>query len=119
MTLTRGCGNEQATAALRLNLTQRDDFYALIGGRGQACVSTEKLEEVVSAIGLDKVLGNDAIGHLLFLLLDRDRSGAVPSEQAAENLWQGFAIDGPDDIFALNNEVRLLFAGPWNDPSLT
>ena len=64
-----------------------------------------KLAETASAVGLDQVFGNDGIGHLLFLLLDRDHSGSVPSDQALENLFHGFRFEGPHEIQALNEEV--------------
>jgi len=38
-------------------------------------------------------------------LLDRDHSGAVPSEQALENLYEGFNLENPQDIKILNDAV--------------
>jgi len=96
----------KATAALRLNLTSDQDFYQLIGGAGQLSVPAARLAETASAVGLDQALGSDGIGHLLFLLLDRDHSGSVPSDQALENLFHGFDLQSPHDIVALNVEVN-------------
>jgi len=70
-------------------------------------VPVAKLADTASAVGLDQVLGNDGTGHLLFHLLDRDHSGAVPSDQALENLFYGFDFQGAHDIMALNDEVTL------------
>lgn len=51
------------------------------------------------------MLRKNVIGHLLFLLLDRDHSGAVPSEQALENLYGGLNLESPQDIKILNDAV--------------
>ena len=64
-----------------------------------------KCADAVAAVGLDTALGKDVIGHLLFLLLDRDHSGTVPSEQALENLYEGFNFETPQDIKILNDAV--------------
>lgn len=52
------------------------------------------------------MMGKETTGHLLFLLLDRDNSGAVPSEQALENLYDGFDLACPQEIAQLNEEVK-------------
>ena len=58
------------------------------------------------AVGLDNMMGKETTGHLLFLLLDGDNSGAVPSEQALENLYAGFDLNCPEEIAQVNEEVK-------------
>lgn len=96
----------KATAAFRLNIPSDADFYALIGGEGQSSVSASNLADSAAAVGLDTVLRKDVIGHLLFLLLDRNHSGTVPSEKALENLYQGFEMNNPAEIRMLNDEIN-------------
>jgi len=96
----------KATAALRLHIASDADFYTLIGGEGHSSVSVSNLADSASAVGLDSVLGKDVIGHLLFLLLDRDHSGTVPSEQALENLYKGFELNTPAEVKQLNDAIN-------------
>ena len=69
--------------------------------------------DAVAAVGLDTALGKDVIGLLLFLLLDRDHSGAVPSEQALENLYGGLNLESPQDIKILNDAVCYNLVNVW------
>ena len=96
----------KATAALRLKVYSNVAFYALIGGEGQASVPVHKLTDCAAAVGLDTILGKDVIGHLLFLLLDRNCSGTVPSKEALENLYLGFDINTPAEVKLLNEEIN-------------
>jgi hypothetical protein len=102
----------KATVAMRLNLPTPEDFFALIGGRHQKSLSATRLADAARAVGIDKWLGDDAVGELLLLLLDRDHNEIVPAQEACENLYQGFGIEGPEDLGALNEEVMLCPLGP-------